>query len=77
MNDQDFLQVDTNSSLVRDVQTGAILNKNNVEFEEYRRKREKSLQVKKQIQEQAEDIRNLKQDISDIKSMIHELLTRG
>lgn len=77
MNDIDFLQVDTNSSLVRDVQTGAILAKKNDEFEAYLRKREKALQVKKQIEEQAQDIRNLKQDISDIKTMILQLVNRG
>jgi hypothetical protein len=69
-----YIKVEGNSDLVRDADTMAILNTNRTDYDNYLRKRDSILSDKQQIQVQAEEINNLKEDLSEIKQMLIALL---
>lgn len=69
-----YIKVEGNSDLVRDADTMAILNTNRTDYENYLRKRDSILSEKQQIQLQAEEINNIKEDLSEIKHMLTALL---
>jgi hypothetical protein len=72
----EFLQVESNASLVRDVESKAIINTNNSEFETYLKNREIMLSRVNQLQEQNDKINKLENDINDIKSMLTILINK-
>ena len=72
----EVLQVDSNASLVRDVESRAIINTNDSEFETYLKNREIMLSRVNQLQEQNEKINRLENDINDIKNMLTMLINK-
>jgi hypothetical protein len=70
------LKVEGNNSLVRDVESKAILNTNMYEYEEYMAHKKLALDKKTQIDHQAADINMLKQDMLEIKQML-SMLVKG
>ncbi len=70
----DFLKVAGHEGLVRDTSTGAILNTNLTDYENYIKQREAALQRNRQITEQSEEINNIKNELSEIKSLLTKLL---
>lgn len=69
-----YSKVEGSQSLVRDSSTGAILQTSDIEYENYKRKREQTLNQQKQIQEQAAQIDSLKQDLLEMREIITSLL---
>ena len=70
MNSKKYIQVQGNSGLVRDRETGAILNANTTEIQKARLKKNKEKQREQEIQE-------LKKDVSDIKVLLTKLIERN
>jgi hypothetical protein len=62
-----FLKVQGNDSLVRDVSSKAIINTNSKEYQNYVDKRN-------MMAKQKQEIDNLKKDISEIKEMLATLI---
>ena len=71
---QRYLQVEDNTSLVRDVSSNAIINNNDTEYEQYRRRKEILVRQNTQIQNQVKEIESLKQDLTEIKQMLSALI---
>jgi len=71
-----ILQVEGNSSLVRDTESNAILNTNLSEYNEYIRNKTIALQKVSQADQQQQDINMLKQDMLEIKQML-SMLVKG
>lgn len=69
-----YLKVEGNDSLVRDVSSKAIINNNVKEYEAYIEKRNMISKQKEELRIQAEEINNLKKDISEIKDMLSILI---
>ncbi len=69
-----FLKVAGHDGLVRDTSTGAILNTNTSDYNNYMKQREAALQRNRQITEQSEEINNIKNELSEIKSLLTQLL---
>jgi len=69
-----LLKVQGDPSLVRDANTMAILNTNGTDYQNYIRRRESLMSDKEQLATQANEINNLKQDLSEIKQMLSALL---
>jgi predicted transcriptional regulator len=69
-----FLKVQGHASLVRDTATGAILNNNRTEYEEYLDRKRKAEAREAEISQHTEDINNIKNDLSDIKKLLQQLL---
>lgn len=71
-----FLKVEGHSALVRDTATGAILNNNRTEYEEYLAKKRQAEAREAEISQHTEDINNIKNELQDIKSMLIQLLSK-
>jgi hypothetical protein len=69
-----FLKVSGHDDLVRDTSSNAIINTNMAEYEQYMARRKAKLEEKQLIAKQAEEINNLKSDISEIKQMLQMLI---
>lgn len=65
----DFAKVQGHDGLVRDMNTGAIINRDSSAIEARRKTKNLSTAI--------EDINNLKEEISEIKALLHELIKNG
>jgi wobble nucleotide-excising tRNase len=70
-----FLKVEGHTSLVRDTTTGAILNNNRTEYEEYLDRKRKAEAREAEISQHTEDINNIKNELSDIKQLLLQLVS--
>jgi hypothetical protein len=73
---QHFLKVEGHNGLVRDMSTGAIINTNKSEYEEYMARKRMAEQREAEISKHSEDINILKNELQDIKSMLLEILQK-
>jgi len=71
----DFLKVEGHASLVRDTATGAILNNNRTEYEEYLFQKRKFEVREAEISKHTEDINNINNELSDIKQLLKQLIS--
>lgn len=69
-----FLKVSGHDGLVRDTSNGAIINTNEGDYKVYMAQKQNALQRQRQISEQAEEINNIKNELSEIKSLLTQLL---
>lgn len=65
-----FLKVEGNDSLVRDVSTHAIINTNNAEYENYLKKKNHMSSQLIEIERNTNDINSIKQELSEIKELL-------
>tara|TARA_B110000503_G_C7050429_1_gene372078 strand:+ start:265 stop:513 length:249 start_codon:yes stop_codon:yes gene_type:complete len=70
-----YLKVQGNDGLVRDVESNAIINTNNNDYNNYLEQRDRASAKKHEIARQANEINMLKSDINDIKQMLLTLLS--
>lgn len=70
MDSKKYIRVEGNSGLVRDRETGAILNANVTEIQKARLKKNKEKQRELEIQE-------LKKDVSEIKVLLTKLVEKN
>lgn len=71
-----FLKVAGHNGMVRDVSSGAILIKNDAEFEANLKARDAVKIRNLEIQHQADEINNIKNEICEIKQMLVALLNK-
>lgn len=71
------LKVEGSESLVRDVNTQAIINTNENEYKSYVAKQALVQQRKQQINNQTKELESLKQEMVEIKRMLAELIQKG
>jgi hypothetical protein len=71
----EFLKVEGHASLVRDKATGAILNNNRTEYEQYLDRKGKVEAREAEISQHTEDINNIKNELSDIKRLLQQLVS--
>lgn len=72
-----FVKVKNTDGLVRDMSTGAILNNNTSEYKAYLAQKDRLNKQKEQSARQEEDINNLKNELSDIKQLLLDLLEKN
>jgi len=71
------IKVQDDNNLVRDIETGAILFNNSAQHHKYVEQRKRFVSRNDQIEQQAEEINSMKNDISEIKGMLTSLLNRN
>ena len=72
---REFLKVEGHASLVRDTDTGAIINNNKTEYEEYLQRKRQAEARDNEISQHTEDINNIKNELKDIKGLLLQLLS--
>ena len=69
-----FIKVEGSDHLVRDRNTNQIINTNDSEYQQYiARRKQKKLEKEKSLSAE-EDLANLKSEMSEIKSLLKELV---
>jgi phage terminase large subunit-like protein len=71
-----YLKVAGHAGLVRDITTGAILNTNKSEYEEYIARQREAEEREAEISQHTEDINNIKNELQDIKSLLLQILKK-
>ena len=66
----DYLKVDSDTSLYRDVRNGAIVNQNKGEFDKFMKLSEKKYKEKMEMKKLKDDVEGMKSDIQEIKSLL-------
>jgi hypothetical protein len=74
--DRQFLKVEGNDGLVRDTSNKAVINTNAGEYQRYIRQRDEALQRQQMIQQNADDIASLKNDMADIKTLLLQIINK-
>jgi len=74
---QGFVKVKDKDGLVRDLSSGAIINNNASEYQNYIKKRDAAQQLRKDLDKQSEEINNIKSDISEIKELLITLINKS
>jgi hypothetical protein len=72
-----YLKVSGNDNLVRDMSTHAIINTNNIEYNNYLKKMDRINNQANQMEQHSIEINNIKQELSDIKSLLMSLVNKG
>lgn len=72
----EYVKVEGHNSLARDLSTGAIINTNRTEYEEYMARKRLAESRELEISKHSEDINILKNEMQEIKSMILQLLQK-
>jgi hypothetical protein len=72
----EYLQVEGNPSLLRDVNSHAIVNSNKSEYDTYIRNKNIMLNRVSDVTKQNEKIEKLESDINDIKTMLQLLINK-
>jgi hypothetical protein len=73
-----FAKVEGHNSLVRDMSSHAIVSTNEAEFSAYQKRREIEKKRAQAIDNQVQEIQNLKNDMLEIKQMLSQLIsTKG
>ena len=66
--------VEGHGDLLRDPETNSILNTNKTEYEKYVARRNVKREENQKVQTIEDEVANIKSDISEIKSLLKELL---
>jgi len=69
-----FIPVEGNTDLVRDPNTDQIINTNTSAYQQYVNRREQRKREKEKSLTVEEDLANLKSELSEIKSLLKELV---
>jgi hypothetical protein len=73
----EYLQVEGKQDLFRDINSGAIVNKNRSAYEMAKRRVSEAKKQRDQIRSATREINNLKCEIHEIKDMLKQLLDRN
>lgn len=71
-----YVNIENSIGLVRDMTSGAIINTNRAAKEAFRRKQQAQMDLKEQVQQNADKIDKIESDISDIKQMLMLLVNK-
>ena len=70
----DYYKVKDHSDLVRDPKSGSIINVNSMDYQKYISNREVRTEDSQKVENVEQDLANLKSEISEIKSLLKELV---
>ena len=69
-----MLKVEGSPNLVRDPSTHAIISMNDSDYDAYKRKREAERKSRQMIQDQVKQIEDIKNEMTEIKALLSQLL---
>ena len=73
----EYAKVEGHSHLLRDSKTNSIINTNMVEYQEYLNRRNVKVDENQKIQHLESDVANIKDDLSEIKSLLRSLVNES
>ena len=73
---EQYLKVDSDVSLVRDIDSNAIISKNQSEFDKFLKLSKKKYAEKKKFDNMRSDLDSLKQDMDEIKTLLKNIMDK-
>jgi len=73
----EYAKVEGHSHLLRDSKTNSIINTNMIEYQEYLNRRNVKEDDDQKIQHLESDVANIKNDLSEIKSLLRNLVNES
>ena len=71
-----YLKVDSDTSLVRDVESNAIVNQNKSEYDKFMRLSEIKYKEKMEMKKLKDDVNSMKTDLQEIKSLLQSIVKK-
>jgi hypothetical protein len=72
----EFVKIQDSDSLVRDITSGAVINTNTTDYQNYLIKRNANKQLKEEIKQNSDKIKQIESDVSEIKQMLISLINK-
>lgn len=72
----ELVQIQTNPDLARDISSGAVINTNTAEYQNYLARKKINKDLKEQIKNNADKIEQIESDVSEIKQMLMTLINK-
>jgi len=69
-----FVKIQNKEGLIRDLSSGAVINTNRTEYENYLQRRNAEKDLKDQIKQNADKIEKIESDVTEIKEMLAMLI---
>jgi len=69
-----FVKIQNKDGLIRDLSSGAVINTNRTDRENYLQKRNASKELNQQIKQNADKIEKIESDVTEIKEMLAMLI---
>ena len=73
---ENYLKVKSEDSLVRDVDSNAIVNKNKSEFDKFLKLSQKKYEEKVKFDNMRSDLDSLKEDMNEIKTLLRNIMDK-
>ena len=71
-----YLKVESDTSLVRDMESNAIVSKNKTEFDKFLKLSRKKYEEKRKFDQMRGDLDSLKQDMDVIKTLLKNIMNK-
>jgi prefoldin subunit 5 len=71
-----FVKIENADGLLRDLSSGAVINTNRTEYENYLQKRKANKDLNEQIKQNADKITKIESDMSEIKQLLITLINK-
>ena len=71
-----YLKVESDTSLVRDMESNAIVSKNKTEFDKFLKLSRKKYEEKRKFDQMRGDLDSLKQDMDEIKTLLKNIMNK-
>jgi hypothetical protein len=72
----EFVRIQDSDSLVRDLTSGAVINTNTTDYQNYLARKNSSKDIKQQIKQNSDKIEKIESDLSEIKQMLITLINK-
>lgn len=72
----EFVKIKDSDSLVRDLSSGALINTNTIDYQNYLTKTNSNKEMKQQIKKNSDKIEQIESDVSEIKQMLISLINK-
>jgi wobble nucleotide-excising tRNase len=72
----EFVKIQDSDGLVRDLSSGAVINTNTTDYQNYLAKKNSSKDMKQQIKQNADKIKQIESDVSEIKQLLITLINK-
>ena len=73
---ENYLKVESDVSLVRDMESNAIVSRNKTEFDKFLKLSRKKYEEKRKFDQMRGDLDSLKQDMDEIKTLLKNIMDK-
>jgi hypothetical protein len=72
----EFVKIQDSDGLIRDLSSGAVINTNTTDYQNYLARKNSSKDMKQQIKQNSDKIKQIESDVSEIKQLLITLINK-